>query len=238
MKVIALLQARVSSSRLPGKVLKPLMGQAMIVRQIERINRSERIDKLVVATSDEQTDDDLANLLEQLDISVFRGDLNNVLDRYYRAAQLYQPEHIVRLTADCPLIDPKVIDLVIAEHLKNNTDYTSNTLTRSYPDGLDVEVLSFNALEKAWRQATLQSEQEHVTPFIRNHSELFSQHNVANDQDFSDMRWTVDIIEDFNLIEQIYEALYLIKPEFSTQDVLQLIKERPELKTINKVRNE
>jgi len=231
--ILGILQARISSRRLPGKVLKPLQGKPMLVRQIERIQRAKRIDKLVMATSSESTDDSLAHAIGACGTPVYRGSLDDVLDRFYQAAVFYQPEHVVRLTGDCPLADPEIIDHVIKQHLMEKADYSSNVLPPTYPDGLDVEVMRFTALEQAWREAELPSDREHVTPFIRNHPERFMQLNVPFEKNLSALRWTVDEPEDFQLIEQIYQALYPDNPFFLTADILALLQERPELMNIN-----
>ncbi len=233
MKVLAVLQARVSSSRLPEKVLKPIMGKPMLVQQVERVSRSELIDKLVVATSNQASDDPIEQLCEEHGLAVYRGSLDDVLDRYYQAVKNYQPLHVVRLTGDCPVADPGVIDQVIAQHLGQQNDYTANILEPTYPDGLDVEVMTFAALEKAWQNADLPSEREHVTPYIRNRSDSFRLANVGNDQDISHHRWTVDEPEDFELIVRIYKELLPKNRDFRMSDILDLIASKPELGNIN-----
>ena len=160
-----LLQARMSSTRLPGKTLKPLAGLPALLRQIERVRRARSITRLTVVTSTDPSDDALATLCGEHGVDVFRGSLNDVLDRFYRAAQLSQAPHIARLTGDCPLIDPEVIDAVAAFYLQGDYDYASNTVNPTFPDGLDVEFFKFAALEAAWKEAELPSEREHVTPF-------------------------------------------------------------------------
>ncbi len=230
---LAILQARCSSSRLPNKVLRPIMGKPMLQLQIERLRRSRKIDKLVVATSDQPSDDPLALLCEDQAILCYRGSLDDVLDRFYQAHRLYQADHIIRLTGDCPLADPEVIDLVIAEHVNSKADYTSNTLEPSYPDGLDVEVFKSEALERAWAEAQLCSEREHVTPYIIKNSDLFMHHKVQNPTDLSGLRWTVDNPEDFDFVTKVYESLYPNNVNFDMQDVLDLLGSKPELVTIN-----
>jgi len=147
--ILAILQARTSSSRLPGKVLKPILGKPMLLLQIERVRRARKIDKLVVATSNDPSDDGIEALCKQHGIDCFRGSLNDVLDRFYRAALTYNPEHIVRLTGDCPLIDPELVDSIIDMHLEGNYDYTSNAIQMTFPDGLDVEILTIKVLKEA-----------------------------------------------------------------------------------------
>lgn len=238
--ILAILQARTSSTRLPGKVLMNLAGQPMLARQIERIKGSKLIDKLIVATSDSEDDNRLAELCGEIEVECFRGSLDDVLDRFYRAAEPNQPEHVVRLTGDCPLADPAVIDQVIQFYLLSGCDYVSNTLEPTFPDGLDVEVISFGALKKAWREAKKQSEREHVTPYIIGHRGMFNVANFAHSRNLSKLRWTVDEPEDFEFVKAVYERLYEQNPRFDMADILKLIDSSPELITINQgfVRNE
>lgn len=231
--MLAILQARCTSSRLPGKVLKPILGEPMIARHIERLHRSQRISQLLVATSDEASDDPLAKLCGELGIACFRGSLNDVLDRFYQAAKAFPSEHLLRLTGDCPLADPEVIDGCIDFHLAGNYDYSSNTLQETFPDGLDVEVFRASCLEEAWREARLPSEREHVTPFIHRRPERYRIGHYRQTHDLSGLRWTVDREEDFQLVETIYNTLYPTNPAFTTADVLALIHRHPELAQIN-----
>jgi len=222
--IVAILQARMSSTRLPGKVMKPLLNKPMLYRQIERIQLSKRIDKLVVATSNQSEDELIVKLCKEIDVCVFRGDLNNVLDRYYQAATFFNAKQIVRLTADCPLADPHLIDELIAFHLQGGYEYSSNTVKKTFPDGLDAEILSMPTLAAAWQAAQLASEKEHVTPFVYNNPNRFSLGFYKNNQDLSSLRWTVDYIEDFDFVTQVYEALYPSNPAFTTQDILKVLK--------------
>ena len=231
--ILAILQARVSSTRLPGKVLKPILGVPMLMRQVERINRAKLFDRFLVATSVHPTDDPVEELCRTQGIECFRGSLDDVLDRFYQAARPYRPDHVVRLTGDCPLADPELIDEVIAYHLKGDFDYTSNTLEPTYPDGLDVEVFRWTCLEEAWKEAGLPSQREHVTPFIYLQPERFKLGSVKGNSDLSSLRWTVDEYVDFELVTKIYEALYPSKPCFNMRDILELLKQHPELNCIN-----
>jgi glutamate-1-semialdehyde 2,1-aminomutase len=231
--ILAILQARVSSSRLPQKVLKPILGIPMLARQIERVQRSRLIDKLLVATSSDPSDDSIEELCHVLKVTCFRGSLDDVLDRLYQAAFPYQPDHVVRLTGDCPLADPDLIDRIIGIHQNGLFDYTSNTITATYPDGLDVEVIRFACLEEAWKEADLPSHREHVTPFIYQQPQRFKLGYDKNDHDLSHLRWTVDESVDFELVAKIYEVLYPKKPDFTTADALKLIQEQPYLQTYN-----
>ncbi len=233
MTLVAILQARCSSRRLPGKVLKPILGQPMLLRQIERLRHSRHLDRLVVATSDDPSDDALAATCMAMGIECYRGSLNDVLDRFHAAAMAFGASDVVRLTGDCPLADPAVIDHVIERYRESGVDYASNALVPSYPDGLDVEVFRLGALEAAWREARLPSEREHVTPFLYNHPERFRILKVVAEKDFSAMRWTVDNPEDFALVSAVYEALYPLKPDFAMADIIELLQQRPELARIN-----
>jgi spore coat polysaccharide biosynthesis protein SpsF len=232
--IVGVLQARTGSSRLPGKVLRPLAGKPMLERQLERLRRARAIDRLVVATSDDPQDEAIAALCGRTGTACFRGSLLDVLDRCYRAAAPYAPDHVVRLTGDCPLCDPELVDRVVARHLEGGYDYVSNTLVPTFPDGLDVEIMRYSCLETAWREAALPSQREHVTPFIHGQPARFRLGLVRNDTDLSALRWTVDEPEDFALVERIYEALYPAKPDFGTRDILALLDARPELRDWNR----
>jgi len=227
--ILGILQARASSRRLPGKVLKPILGRPMLERQIERLRRARRMDRLVVATSTDASDDAIAALCGSLPVDCFRGSLDDVLDRFYQAARPRAPQAVVRLTGDCPLADPGVIDAVIDKHVAGSFDYTSNIVERSYPDGLDAEVMELRCLEAAWREAALPSEREHVTPFIYHQPERFRLGHLVQSPDLSRLRWVVDEPEDFGFISAIYEALYPEKPAFGTADVLALLARRPDI---------
>lgn len=231
--ILAILQARMSSSRLPGKVMKPLLGQPMLWREIERVQRATTLDALVVATSDDRSDDPIEQLCRARGVDCFRGSLDDVLDRFYCAAQHRKPQYVVRLTGDCPVLDPAVIDAVVRHCVEGKFDYATNALKPTFPDGLDVEVFTFACLETAWREAKLPSQREHVTPFINQQPERFKIGDYAGSRDLSYLRWTVDEVLDFELIRQIYEELYPDKPDFSTDDILALLEQKPALKSIN-----
>jgi len=231
--ILAILQARVSSSRLPGKVLKDILGKPMILRQVERIRRAKTLDALLVATSNDPSDDPLYATCADNGLTCFRGSLDDVLDRFYQAARGSRPEHVVRLTGDCPLTDPEVIDKVVTFGTTHDFDYASNTLKPTFPDGLDVEIMRFECLETAWREATAPAQREHVTSFIYQHPERFRLGNFTGTPDLSGLRWTVDHLRDFELAMQIYAELYPAKPDFSTQDILQLLEQKPELQNLN-----
>jgi len=232
-KVVAVLQARASSSRLPGKVLLPILGQPMLLRQIERVRRAKRIDALVVASSTDPSDDPIEAACKAAGLGCFRGSLDDVLDRFYQAARPFRPEHVVRLTGDCPLAEPEVIDLAVERHLREGADFTSNALEPTYPDGLDVEVARWPVLETAWREATLKSHREHVMPFIHSQPQRFKRVALKQERDLSKLRWTVDEPQDFAVVKAIYEALYPTNPAFGMNDVLALLEQKPELGQLN-----
>jgi spore coat polysaccharide biosynthesis protein SpsF (cytidylyltransferase family) len=236
--ILAILQARLSSSRLPGKVLKTLLGKPMLLHQIERLQHSKMIDKLVVATSVDGSDDAIEQMCIDNGIEVFRGSLDNVLGRFYKCAKQYNPNYVVRLTGDCPLVDWQIIDSMIQFHLDKKLDYTSTSL--KFPDGLDAEVMTMKALTKTKYNATMPSEIEHVTQYINKNPNKFNIEHFNFDKDLSHIRWTVDEPEDFFLVEKIYQALYKDNPLFLTKDVLNLLDEQPELTKINDsfIRNE
>jgi spore coat polysaccharide biosynthesis protein SpsF len=231
--ILAVLQARASSSRLPGKVLKPILGEPMILRQIERLRRSRRIEHLVLATSIDASDDALADTAAKADVTVSRGSLDDVLDRFVRAAAPYRPEWVVRLTGDCPLADPEVIDHVITSTISADADYGSNTLEPTYPDGLDVEVIRAAVLDAVAGEPRTTAEREHVTLGIYRHPERFRLHSVKSARDLSALRWTVDEPRDLVLVERIYQELYPVNPAFATADVLALLRRKPELASLN-----
>lgn len=204
----------------------------MLALQLERAARA-RLDRLIVATSEEPGDDAVAALAEHEGYGCFRGALSDVLDRFYRAARETPADHVVRLTADCPLIDHRVIDRVMSEHVRGGHDYTSNTQKRTFPQGEDVEVMRFATLERAWREASSEYDREHVTPYIYRHPELFRLGSVESAEDWSHYRWTVDYPEDLALVRAVFEALYARDTDFSVADVVELIARRPELLEIN-----
>lgn len=237
--ILALLQARASSRRLPGKVLLPILGRPMLERQIERVGRARSIDRLAIATSTDASDDAIAALAARLGLDCHRGSLEDVLERFYQAARPYRPTHVVRLTGDCPLADPEVIDRVVHACVEGGYDYASNALRPSYPDGLDAEIMRFEVLEAASGEASLPSEREHVTSFIYKRPHRFRVLNVSSEKDLSALRWTVDEPEDFDLVTRIYEALYPANPAFGTDDILALIAAHPEVAGANaRTRNE
>jgi spore coat polysaccharide biosynthesis protein SpsF (cytidylyltransferase family) len=229
--IIALIQARMSSSRLRGKVLKLVRGKSVLARVVERVRRARTPQIVAVATTTNASDDPIERACAALDTLCFRGQEDDVLDRFYVAANLYGGDAIMRVTADCPLIDPNVIDAVGDVFARGEHDYVANINPPTYPDGLDVELFTFAALESAWRGARLRSEREHVTLYIRNHPELFRIGNVRCDRDLSHLRWTVDEARDLEFIEAVYERLGGCP--FGHEETLSLVEREKELTQLN-----
>ena len=232
MKVVAILQARCSSTRLPNKVLKLVLGKPMLQWQIERIQRCKLLSNLIIATSNKNSDRALVELCKSINVDYFTGDLNNVLDRFYQAALLSKADIVVRLTGDCPLIDADIIDAVIATHLEEKNDYTSNIDPETFPDGLDVEVMNFSALKDAWLNAGQNFELEHVTPYIRNNLN-FKKGSYISEKDYSEYRWTVDEPQDFEFVSRVYSILGNQGQYFGASEIYKLLKDQPELLVIN-----
>ena len=225
---LAIVQARMSSSRFPGKVLAPLAGEPMIIRQLERIGRAETLDGIVVATSEDATDDQLVRVLEDNGIEVVRGDLTDVLARFITVIDRFEPTTVVRLTADCPLTSPMVIDRVVARFDEGDHDYVSNTMTPTYPDGLDVEVVKASVLREVALLTTDRDEREHVTLGVYRRPDQYRIGNVVGDGDLSSLRWTVDTPEDYAFVSAVYDELYPANPLFDFSDVLAYLERHPE----------
>lgn len=211
-----------TSTRLPGKVLKTVLGKPLLAYFIERLRRVSLADQIVIATTINATDDPIVDLCRQLSVGFTRGSEEDVLARYYDAAVVTKADIIVRVTSDCPLIEPSVVDEAISHFQRHSPDfdYVSNALTGCFPRGLDVEVFSFAALRDAFLEATKQPEREHVTPFFYTHPERFRLGEIHASSDLSQHRWTVDTPEDFELIKRIIEKLYPLKPGFNLADIL------------------
>lgn len=227
--VLAILQARTSSHRLPGKVLSQVLEKPLILRALERITRAELIDHVVLATSDDDSDDALAQLVEDSGYDVHRGPLDDVLTRFLQVLDSSDDATVVRLTGDNVLIDPGIIDRVIREHLDSGADYTANTLERSFPRGLDVEVFRAEALRAIDRIATAADEREHVTLGIYRRPQEFRLHSVVQSPDRSSLRWTVDYPSDLAFARAVYENLHADNPEFGQEDILRLLDAHPDL---------
>ena len=234
MRTVAIVQARIGSTRLPGKALMDLAGEPMLARVVNRTRRTEKIAQVIVATTDRAADDAIANLCKARGWDCFRGDEADVLDRYYRAALHFEAEAVLRITSDCPFIEPELIDQLISEFHKHQpgVDYASTLLPRrTFPRGLDAEVMLFGALEKAWRDDKDPAWREHVTPYIHRHPDLFRLQGMTNDVDYSHLRWTVDTEEDLSFSRRIYD--HFGHDAFSWRAVLKLLEEHPEWVEIN-----
>lgn len=211
-KVLAITQARVGSTRLPRKVLLPLGDETILGVHLKRLSQAKSIDKCVVATTNEEESQSIVSIANSKGVSTFQGSLNDVLDRFYQATLLHEPTHIVRVTSDCPLIDPELIDSVVKQAINEGHDYFANILVEDFPDGQDVEVFTFKALEKAWNKAKTNTEREHVTPYIRNNSSfkggsLFKSADYPAPENFNHVRMTVDEAIDLEVMQWLVEEL-------------------------------
>ena len=227
------------SSRLPGKVMMDLDGNDCLLDYVlNQLSYSKLIDKIIVATTKLQEDEIIVNHVQKRNLEVFCGSSNDLLDRYYQCAQKNNLEHIVRITSDNPLIDPKIVDMVIEKYKNTEYDYVTNALIRTYPYGTETEVFSMNALEKAWKKAVLPSEREHVTPYMKNSENKFKVLNIKYNENISHLRWTVDRINDLKLVRSLIEQIHT-RP-ITMKDILSLVKKSPNLKKINQnyVQNE
>ena len=222
---VAIVQARMGSTRLPGKVLADLCGASMLQRQLERVRCATSVERVVVATSTDETDLPIAELCKSLDVPCFRGDLNDVLARFIGAIEEFDPEVVVRLTADCPLISPSVIDSIVHSFFESDCDYLSNTLEPTFPDGVDVEVVRARALRALAQLDTDTSEREHVTLGIYRRPEQFVVRNFTGDPDLSDLRWTVDSPEDLEFVRWVYSELFYANPKFDLAEIMELLGE-------------
>ncbi len=234
--IIAIVQARMASTRLPGKVLADIAGQPMLARVVVRAQRSKLVDRLVVATSIESDDDSIVELCEQMEFDYSRGSALDVLDRCFQAAREFEAHTVVRLTADCPLIDPGVIDQTIEAFFAAEppVDFAANRFSweRTFPIGLDVEVCTMDALETAWREADEQHQREHVMPFLYEKPDRFQILHVRNDEDYGHMRWTVDTDDDLAFVREIYKR-FRSRDDFNWREILELLEKEPELAQIN-----
>ena len=230
-KTAIIIQARIGSTRLPGKIMKKILNKPMIEYLIERASKSKMIDDIIVATSDTKENKELIDFLKAKSVKYFIGDENDVLSRYYYTAKKFNIDNIIRVTADCPLIDATIIDDTVKKYYKDKVDYASNIFPRSFPKGLDTEIFSFNSIEKAFNEANSLYDREHVTPYIRE-SGKFDISNISYEKDYSYLRLTVDWEEDFKLISKIFNQF---KPNifFNWLDVVDELFKNPELIQIN-----
>ena len=235
MRIVAIIQARMASSRLPGKVLMDLAGEPVLVRCVNRICRARSINEIVVATTSKPADDAILNLCRQKNWPCFRGSEEDVLDRFYHTAIKWRADLVVRITSDCPLIEPIIVDQVVQDFLKRQpkVDYVSNFLPpRTFPRGLETEVIGLNVLERAWREDQNPAWREHVTPYIYKNPALFQIYSVTHARDYSHMRWTVDTSEDLDFVRRIYD--HFGQDLFSWEEVLALLEVHPEWLEINR----
>jgi spore coat polysaccharide biosynthesis protein SpsF len=232
MNTVAIIQARMGSSRLPGKVLKDMGGETVLGRVVRRLRRSRQISNIVVATTTEPTDEVIVAECDRLQVPHFRGAEQDVLDRYYQAAHANAAEAVVRVTSDCPLIDAKLVDDTVEVFRNEHADYASNVSPRTYPRGLDTEVFTFDALDHAWREAREAHQREHVTPYLYEHPLIFKLASLSGAADCSRYRWTLDTPEDLELLRAIYSR-FDGRDNFSWQEVLRLMEREPELAELN-----
>jgi spore coat polysaccharide biosynthesis protein SpsF len=232
MRVVAIIQARMGSTRLPGKVLMDISGRSMLAQVVARARKAQLASEVVVATTTAPIDDAIVDECAWLGVSAFRGSEEDVLDRYYRVALEQEADAVVRITSDCPLIDPAVVDDVVRAFLDAKPDYASDTLERTYPRGLDTEVFSLEALCRAWKEANEAYQRAHVTPYFYEQPNLFRLLSVRATADYSAHRWTVDTREDLALVRSIYQKL---DPAENTSwlEVLHLVEREPTLQGIN-----
>lgn len=240
MNKVGIVQVRTSSTRLPNKCLLKVYGRSILEHILNRLKMSKQLDEICVATTIDRSDDIIEILAGRLNVSVYRGSVNDVLDRFYHAAESLHADVICRVTADDPFKDPRIMDTFIDDLLKGDYDYVSNTIEPSYPEGIDIEIFRFSALERAWKEAKLPSEREHVTPYIWKNKDIFKLYNERYEKDLSGYRWTLDKAEDWVFIQQVYDRLYTEGKLFYMEDILRLLSEEPWLADINKgtVRNE
>jgi spore coat polysaccharide biosynthesis protein SpsF len=232
MKIVAIVQARMGSKRLPGKVLMELGGETALARVLRRLSRATLLDQIIVATSTSSSDDQIVQECNRFHVNCFRGSEVDVLDRYYTAANAYLADVIVRITADCPLIDPALVDETVRMFQERHADYASNAIEQTYPRGLDAEVFTLAVLKLAWQNARQPYEREHVTPYFYEHPELFRLASVIGPADYSQYRWTLDTAEDLELLRAIYSK-FKGDDGFSWRDVIALMEREAQLAELN-----
>lgn len=237
MKTVIITQARTGSTRLPGKVLKKVLNKTMLQFHLERLLKVECVDEVIVATTTKPNDDKIVSICDHMKVSYFRGSEKDVLSRYFEAAQKFKADNIMRVTSDCPLIDPDILTNVIQYFLGhiNEYDYVANfdDKTRVYPLGMECEIFSFLALEKAYQKAILNTHREHVTPYIWTNKNIFRCQHLLEYPDYHHLRWTLDTAEDFTFLKKILENIYPQKPQFRIDDILDLLQTNPEWPKIN-----
>ncbi len=242
MKPVAIIQARMGSTRLPGKVLKPILGRPMLWHIVHRLRFVHGLQNVVVATSDMPQDEPIRQFCHAANISCFSGSESDVLDRFYQAARQFQGDPLIRITGDCPFVDPKIITELLNLYQKSGADHAGVATGAGaihleggrFPDGLDAECIRFSALEKAWREATAASDREHVTPYIWRNKKMFRCVVLKGQDDYSHLRWTVDNESDFQLVTKVYEHLFRDEKPFLMEDILRFLDRHPEIADLNK----
>ncbi len=235
----AIIQARMASTRLPGKVLKELpvgSGISVLAQVIRRAKKSKSVQKIIIATTANKIDDKIVAIAKKENVGYFRGSEQNVLSRYYLAAQENKLDQVIRITSDCPCIDYEILDEIVGKHIKSHADYTSNTVLRTFPRGLDAEVMKFSALRQAYLMSRQPHEKEHVTPYIYEHPEIFKIENFPARpaiRKYASVRLTLDTNEDYLLLCEIFDGLYN-NPYFKISDIIRLFRQKPQLLLINK----
>jgi spore coat polysaccharide biosynthesis protein SpsF len=232
MNIVTIIQARMGSTRLPGKVLMDLGGETVLARVVARLRRATLVNEIAVATTNFVADEAIVRECRRLEVPFFRGSENDVLDRYYQAARVFAAGTVVRITSDCPAIDPDLVDETIRVFQHQQGDYASNSFPRTYPRGLDTEVFTMNALEQAWREAHKPYEREHVTPYFYENPELFRSVSLHGRSDYSQYRWTLDTAEDLELLRTMY-ARFGNLDDFTWGEAIQLMEREPELAELN-----
>ena len=233
-QIVAIVQARMGSTRLPGKVLKKILGKPMLWHIVNRVEKSRYVNTVIIATTMDKKDDAIEGFADEYHLGIYRGSENDIVDRYYNAARKYHADVIVRIWGDCPLIDPEIIDKVIEQFLSNNADYANNSKPHTFPFGMNVEIYSFNTLERIWKETKDPFFREYPFEYIYANQNSFKAVYVKNDVDLSDLHWTVDYIEDFDLVTKIFENLYSTERVFNMNDILNVMNKHPELREMNK----
>ena len=239
MRIGVIVQARTTSTRLPKKILKDLpcgSGITVLEQVIRRLKKANKSDIIIIATTLDKQDDEIVKIAEKEKVPIYRGDRDDVLSRYYFAAKENNLDAVVRITSDCPVIDPDIVDDIIRKFISQKVDYATNTLEKTYPHGMDTEIFTFSSLKKTYSEAKKSYEREHVTPYIRLHPDIFSLLNIEASPKFysPDIRVTLDTEEDYALLCTIYDYLYPENAYFTTEDIINLFKDKPWLKLINK----
>jgi len=237
-KIVCIIQSRIGSERLPGKVLFDLNGKSVLWHIVNRLSKSRYVDQIIIATTNLEKDNSILNECYRYNFQTFRGSEEDVLDRYYKAAIEYKAKHIVRITSDCPLIDPAIVDRVIQKYSKktkmnHNYDYVSNFIRRSFPRGLEVEIMSISTLTSAWKNAPQIYQREHVTPYIYENSQIYNISSIENTSNLSEYRWTLDTQDDWKLISKIYSIYKNKEMPTDMNTILELFPSNPSFKNVN-----